>query len=244
MATLAKDSGQLITESGFANLVTPMQSFKPLENQMSEEQSNQATGINAAFDKNVDVKDYKFHFKKDNLGNKRETIELKLGVPSVEGIVAILETGGKGLELLQAAVADVIASQARSILNENEAMVGANFPLDQTTWEFIANMPEAEKRGRGIPKEIWEDFAADYLSVMPGITGKTEEQITLAAKLLVNKFNSVKTNKPVIKKLKEQLAIYTNGSPNAEQYGDCVKFLDEKADALLLADEAAMLANL
>ena len=143
-----------------------------------------------------------------------------------------------------AAVADVVASQARSILNDNETMTAANFPLEQTIWEFIANMPDAEKRGRGIPKETWEEFAADYLSVMPGITGKTEEQVTLAAKLFITKFNSVKTNKPVVKKLKEQLAIYLNGSPNAEQYIDCVKFLDEKADALLAADEAAMLANL
>jgi hypothetical protein len=79
---------------------------------------------------------------------------------------------------------------------------------------------------------------------MPSITGKTEEQVTLAAKLLITKFNSVKTNKPVIKKLKEQLGVYINGSPNAEQFIDCVKFLDEKADALLAADEAAMLANL
>jgi hypothetical protein len=204
---------------------------------------NQAA-VQANFDKFNDSKEYKFHFKKDNLGNKRETIELNLAVPSVEGVIRILETGGKQLDLLLAAVGDVIASQARSILNENEAMIASAFPLEQCSWEAIANMPEAEKRGRGIPKEVWEDFAADYLSVMPGVTGKTEEQITLAAKLLVNKFNSVKTNKPVVKKLKEQLAIYTNGSPNAEQFSDCIKFLDEKAEALLAADEAAMLANL
>ena len=196
------------------------------------------------FDNKVDVKEYKFHFKKDELGNKRETIELKLPVPSVEGLVAILEAGGKQLEMLLASVGDVISAQARSILNENGAMTAAQFPTDQTTWEFIANMPDAEKRGRGIPKEVWEEFAADYLSVMPGITGKTEEQISLAAKLFLNKFQSVNSNKPVLKKLKEQLAVYTNGSPNAENFYDCVKFLDEKADALLVADEAAMLANL
>jgi hypothetical protein len=212
---------------------------------MSEDQNQaQPTAINPAFDKFVDAKDYKFHFKKDNLGNKRETVELKLPVLSVEGVVRVLETGGKQLDLLLSAVADVIAGQARSILNDNETMTAASFPLEQTLWEFIANMPDAEKRGRGIANETWEDFAADYLSVMPRITGKTEEQVTLAAKLLITKFNSVKTNKPVIKKLKEQLGVYINGSPNAEQFIDCVKFLDEKADALLAADEAAMLANL
>lgn len=196
------------------------------------------------FDNKVDLKDYKFHFKKDELGNKRETIELKLPVPSVEGIVAILETGGKQLDLLLSVVGDAVSAQARSLLNDDVNITIANFPTAQTVWEFIANMPEAEKRGRGIAKEVWEDFAADYLAIMPGLTGKTEEQVSLAAKLFLNKFQSVKSNKPVLKKLKEQLAVYTNGSPNAENFVDCVKFLDEKADALLVADEAAMLANL
>jgi hypothetical protein len=123
-------------------------------------------------------------------------------------------------------------------------MTGADFPYEQTAWQYIADMPEGEKRGRGIAKETWEDFAADYLAVMPGITGKTAEQIGLAAKLFLTKFQQVKSNKPVVQKLKEQLAIYTNGSPNAEAYFDCIKFLDEKAGSLLKADEAAMLANL
>ena len=196
------------------------------------------------FDNKVDLKDYKFHFKKDELGNKRETIELKLPVPSVEGIVAILEAGGKGLDLLLSVVGDAVASQARSIINDDVNVTAANFPTKECVWEFIANMPEAEKRGRGIAKEVWEEFAADYLAIMPGITGKTEEQVSLAAKLFLNKFQSVKTNKPVLKKLQEQLAVYTNGSPNAENYIDCVKFLDEKAETLLQQDEAAMLANL
>lgn len=202
------------------------------------------TAIQANFNKLIDLKSYKFHFKKDKLDNKRETIELNLPIPSVEGIISILETGGKQLELLLSAVGDIVAAQARSILNDNETMLSDTFPADQCTWEVIANMPEAEKRGRGIAKETWEEFAADYLAVMPGVTGKSQDAVTLAAKLLVNKFASVKTNKPVIKKLKEQLAVYTNSSPNAETYFDCIKFLDEKADTLLAADEASLLANL
>lgn len=211
---------------------------------MTQEAVATITQIIPNFDNKVDLKEFKFHYKKDELGNKRETTELKLPVPSVEGIVAILEAGGKGLELLLNVVGDATAAQARAILNENASMTTAQFPTEQCTWDFIANMPEAEKRGRGIAKEVWEDFAADYLAIMPGLTGKTEEQVSLAAKLFLNKFQSVKSNKPVLKKLKEQLAVYTNGSPNAENFVDCVKFLDEKADALLVADEAAMLANL
>lgn len=205
--------------------------------------------IQANFDNTVDVKEYKFHFKtvkdKDSgIETKRPTIELKLPVPSIEGIIKILEAGGKQLELLQSAVGDIIVAQARSLLSDNENMTAENFPSGQCTWEFIANMPEAEKRGRGIPKEVWEEFAADYIEVMPAITGKTAEQVALAAKLFLNKFQQVKTNKPVIGKLREQLAIYANNSKQAENYADCIKFLDDKANDLLEADETALLANL
>lgn len=197
------------------------------------------------FDNKVDLKEFKFHFKKDKeLGNKRESIELKLAVPSVEGIVSILEKGGKELELLLSACNDVVVGYARSILNDNESMTAATFPTDQCTWEVIANLPETEKRGRGIAKETWEEFAEDYVTVMPGITGKTKEQVALAAKLFVTKFNSVKTNKPVLQVLQQQLAVYANNAPQAEQFAECIKFLDEKATALINADPAAMLVNL
>ncbi len=207
------------------------------------------TNVTANFDNTTDVKECKFHFKKvtdkeSGIETKRPTVELNLRVPSVEGIVAILQAGGKQLELLQAAVADVVIAQARSILNDNDTMTAESFPHDQCAWDFIANMPDAEKRGRGIPKELWDDFVTDYIAIMPAITGKTTEQVSLAAKLFLNKFQQVKTNKPVVGKLREQLSIYANNSKNAETYIDCIKFLDDKAAALLEADETALLANL
>ena len=211
--------------------------------------STEATGakpiqVIPTFDNTVDLKEFKFHFKKDDLGNKRPTVELKLPCPSVEGLVKILETGGKGLDLLLSAASEVIAAQARSLLNDNEAMNEASFPIDQCTWEAIALMPESEKRGRGIAKEVWEEFGKDYIAAMPGLTGKTVEQVTLAASLFLNKFQKVKTNKKVLAMLQSQLAIYTTGAANAETYQECIKFLDEKVDALLKADDAELLTAL
>ena len=205
--------------------------------------------IKANFDNKVDVKEMKFHFKKvkddaTGLESKRPTVELQLPVPSVEGIIAILEAGGKQLDLLLEAVTDVIANRARELVNEKEDISQDNFPLTSLSWEAIANLPKAERRGGGISKEVLEDFSKDYIAVMPGVTGKTPEQVGNAAKILLNKFNAVKTNKPVLKLLKDQIALYAANSQNAETYTDCISFLVDKAETLINMDEAALLANL
>lgn len=210
--------------------------------------------IQANFDKNVDMKEMKFHFKSQKLtdaqGNdtgetfKRPTVEVTLPVPSVEGLIAIIEAGGKQLELLQEVAADVIASAARDIINEKEDVTQDNFPMDKITWEFIANMPKAERRGGGISKESWDDFCKDYITVMPAITGKPVEAVTNASKIYLNKFASVKTNKKILNLLKDQLGLYLDNSPNAETHVECVKFLVEKAERLLQISDEELLSNL
>lgn len=217
--------------------------------QPSQDTAQTPEPITANFNNQVDAKEFKFNFKKvrdENTGleTKRPSVELTLPVPSVEGIIAILETGGKSLELLLESVTDVIASRAREIVNEKEDINQANFPFDQLAWEVIANLPKAERRGGGISKDTWEDFSKDYILVMPTVTGKTAEQVGNAAKILLNKFNAVKTNKPVLKMLKAQLGLYASNSPSADMYVDCISFLLDKAEALINMDDATLLANL
>lgn len=206
----------------------------------------QTPDIQANFDNTVDLKDFKFSFREDkDLGGKRPTVELKLPVPSVEGVIEILKAGGKQLDLLLDAVAQVVVDQARSVINDNAKITGqVDFPMDQVTWAFISTIPPKERRGGGIAKELWEEFGKDYIAVMPAVTGKSAEQIGNATKLLLAKFQPVKTVKPVISLLKDQLAMYVEHSPNAEQYAECISFLVEKADSLLNVDEATLLQNL
>jgi hypothetical protein len=205
--------------------------------------------ITANYNKLVDEKEVKFNFRtvKDEatgLESKRPSVELKLPTPSVEGLIAILEAGGKGLELLLEAAADIVISRARELVSDKEDTSAENFPFEQLAWDVIANLPKAERKGRGIPKEVWDDFAKDYIAVMPAVTGKTAEQIGNATKILLNKFSAVKANKPILTLLKNQLGMYLNSSPNAEQFADCVEFLLQKAETLLATDEAALLGNL
>lgn len=204
-----------------------------------------SAGIIAKFDNKVDVAEVNFHFKKvtDAAGNesKRPTVTLKLPVPSVEGLVQIITDGGKGLELLLEAAKEVIIKQTREIVNVTETIDQESLPLDQLSWEAIANLPQAERRGGGIPKETWEEFGKDYIAVMPAVTGKKLESVTLAAKVFLLKFSNVKTDKKALALLKAQLALYATNSPNVEEYIECVQFLDKKADTLLAADSSNLL---
>lgn len=219
-----------------------------LENQPEVQQAEAAAiaRIHANFDNTVELKDFKFHFKttedkETGLKSKRPTFEVKLPIPSVEGAVKALEAGGKQLDLVMEAMASIVVNRAREIISENENITAENFPYDQLTWEAIANLPEAERRGRGIPKEIWESFAEDYVAIMPGLTGKNTKQVQAAADILLDKFNKHKTNKKVIKLLQDQLAVYVSNSPNAETYTDCISFLNDKATRLMNQDESSIL---
>lgn len=183
---------------------------------------------------------FTFRFKKDKLGNKRAPVELNLPVPTLSGIVNILKAGGKELELLNDAIYGVIKSVTAEIVADNANISQDNFPVAQVLWSAIANMPKAERAT--IPQEQWDGFAADYLAVMPGLTGKSADQVGLATQIYLKKFAMVKTNKPILGKLKEQLALYVE-TPNAENFQDVLELLLRRVDAYLSAEELVVTAD-
>ena len=232
-----------------ATTEAPKPTVIPATNPTAEEMADLVTNIKVNHDFQVDVKPMKFNFKKNKdkdtgIETIREAVELALAFPSMEGIVAILEGGGKGLELLVDAIEGVITDQARSIIAEDTGINATNFPHEKASWEFIANMPKAQRRGGGIPKEVWEGFATDYIAVMPDVTGKNVEQITNMAKILQNKLTQVRTNEPVLLLVVEQLSVYAESSENAEEFKECIEFLLNKADTFLNVSPEDLLANL
>jgi hypothetical protein len=205
--------------------------------------------IKANYDFDVDVRPTVFKFRKakdkdTGIETIRKPVQLAIPYPSVQGLINIIEKGGKGLELVMEALATVVDSAARDLLYEDLSLDASNFPVEKLAWDTIANLPKAQRTGGGIPKEVWESFAQDYCEVMPSITGKSPEQVANAAKILQNKFSAVKTNEAVLNLLVDQLAIYANSSPNIEDYQECVEFLLNKADTLLNVSPEELLANL
>lgn len=227
----------------------------------------QSPAIVATFDKTLDAKDFKFRFKKDKLGNQRPTVEIKAGVPSVEGIISILEKGGKGLELLQDALYDVVRSAIANDVADDEKFAQATADtatltlkevtgkdaagkeivvettLPKYSWEAIANQPREDRRASLIPEETWTDFAKSYQAIMPGVTGKSAEAVANATVVYLKKFSIVKSNKEVLSKLKDQLALYVENAKDAEQFQEVIDLLLKKVDTYLGANEVEQLVQ-
>jgi hypothetical protein len=208
--------------------------------------------ITANVDKLHDIKELKFGFRtqKDadtGVETKRATVEVKLPVLSIEGIIDVLQRGeAKEIELLNQAIENTYTDFIKSKLAEDPTLTSDNFPYAEVTWQAIANQPESERRGRGIQKEVWEDFFKDYIAVMPGLTGKDVKFVEKQAAVLAQKLQQLKSHEDknqILPKFKDQLTIYLGGSKNAEQFAECVDFLMKKADTLMASETSADLAK-
>lgn len=194
---------------------------------------------------NIIMTEVDFHFKKDKkLGLKRPAVKLAIPQINAQGLIAAIEAGGKQLDLLLEAANEVFYAAARDQVNANEDISQDTLDLAKLDWKAISELPKSERRGGGIAAEVWEAFAEDYMTVMPAVTGKKEEIVGNAVKLLVGKFNACKSNKKVVAFLQQQLALWWANTKEKEDFAECYKFLDDKANALLAADESALLLNL
>jgi len=220
-----------------------------VQNPDTEEMQALRNHIQANSEFNVTVRDATFNFKKSvdkatGIETIRKPVDLAVPYVNVQGLMDIIEQGGKGLELLLEGMDTIINTQARELLYEDTTYTAATFPVDKLSWEFIANIPKVARRGGGIPKEVWEAFTLDYTAVMPDVTGKNVEQVANMAKILSGKLSAVKTNEPVLQLCIEQLAVYAEHSENVAEYSDCIEFLLNKAETFLNVSPEDLLANL
>lgn len=187
----------------------------------------------------------KFAFKKDKLGVKRPTIALQIPMPTLEGVINAL-SDEKVRDFILETLGNEVYKAAREQVGDDSKPVNKQEELDlnKLSLSFIASIPKAERTGGGISKETWEEFAADYVTVMPSRTNFTAEQIGNAVKIFTARFQPIKTQKKIIAFLRTQLALWFQNTTNQEDFQEVYDFLDNKAGTLLEADEATLLANL
>ena len=199
----------------------------------------------------VQDKEVNFRFKKqkatDELGQevKRPPVVLTIPVPTFEGLVTSLNDEKIQTYVLEL-VAEAIINQAREQVSDEDKPVNRQDELDtnKLTLEYIANIPKSERKGSGIAKEAWEEFEKDYVSVMVAKTDKGPDRAAKAAKILAGKFNSVRTDKAVIKFLQQQLAFWAVNTENLEDFQEIYSYLDDKATNLMRRDSQELLASL
>ncbi len=195
---------------------------------------------------NYAAKEIKFNFRENKeLGTKRPSVTLAVNFLTLQGLVAILESGDeKQINLVLETLQTPILDQCRAQVDENETISQESLDATKLSWEAISKLEPTARRGGGIPKETWEAFVKDYIEVMPAATGLKKEHVERAATLLGNKLASIKGNKPVLKFIRAQLDTWFTSTAKTEEFVDCYEFLVNKADTMLKADDATLLANL
>jgi hypothetical protein len=214
-----------------------------------------ALETNPNFDKEHDLKPFTFGFRTvedetTKVKTKRANVDLTIPVLSYEGIIAILTAGQgtKEYKLLTDAIDTVYIDFVKSKLGDDPALTSDNFPIAEVTWAAIANQPESERRGRGISKEIWDDFIKSYIEFMPAATGKSKENITKQAAVFAQKLQPLKNHEDkekLIPLMMDMLTVYATSSPVAETFAECITFLKKKGEDLLKVDtDANLMKNL
>jgi hypothetical protein len=76
---------------------------------------------------------------------------------------------------------------------------------------------------------------------MPSVTNKSAEAVGNAVSVYLKKFAQVKSNKPVLAKLKEQLGLYMEHTKSGDQFQEILDLLISKVDAYLSANDVELL---
>lgn len=190
---------------------------------------------------------YKFDAKK---GWKRPSVEVVLPSVSEEDVVKTLEAGGQGKQFLLAICDEQFYAAARQkineILTENPiaTITAATVEAFNLTWESMAASyleAAASARATGIPKEVWDEFVADYVAVMSrelaSAPNMTEEKIKNAAEHLKLRFAKCRSNKKMLAKLRDYLALWFTATSRSDEFAKLFTTLDERAKVLLAADD-------
>ena len=205
----------------------------------------------------TEAKEVAFHFKKEKIrnqanevigeGKKLPSIKVAVGRPNAEGILEIVKAGGKELDLLLDAAADIVIDRVRGLINEVRAMLPDGqeikpelIDLSQASWSIIANIPKAVRKGLGISDEDWDDFSADYRAIMPGVTQKDADRIEKHIKLFKSKYAQCRNDKKALAVLAEMLDVWAANTGSMDDNQTVYEYLKGRAASLMQEEEKVL----
>lgn len=176
--------------------------------------------------------------KETKVETQREAFALHIPVPSVEGIIDILENGDtrpKEFELLVSAIHDVVINTIKDAIQDDTTLNAENFPLAKYTFAEIANAPESERASRGLDKELVAAFLVDYIEVMPAALGKDAKVVEKQAAIMQQRFNPIRNHAQkdqIIKGFQQALDLYAVSTKELETFAPVVESLQKRLTAL------------
>lgn len=199
-----------------------------------------------------EAKEVTYHFKKEKVrnekgekigeGKKLPSTKGTVPVPSAEGIIEIVSAGGPALKFLQDVMQDAVFTHGRALVdawresNPDKEVPAEVLDASKLGWDFLANLPQGERRGLGITDEDWEDFFGDYREVMPKATGKDLDRIEKHIAIYKKKFSAVRNDKKALGVLNDMLALYATSTGNLEDNEKVYDYLKKRVETLLQED--------
>lgn len=186
-------------------------------------------------------------WKYTDKGWKRPSVEVKLPTVTDEDVINAIETGGQVKQFLLSIASDQFYNAARSKINDlisdsklvkitADTIKAFNLNLESIAAAYLEDAASA--KATGIPKEVWEDFVSDYVTVMlRELPANGEEKIKTAAEHLKRRFQACRSNKPMLAKLQGYLALWFAATSRQEEFAKLYKTLDDRAKTLLEADD-------
>lgn len=203
-----------------------------------------------------------FHFRKEKVtdeeGNILETkkhpsVMIPLPIPTREEISAIFADPAKASE--QKYVLDLVSDayyvQAREQINawrEDPANKGGTVSANVIDYSKLnltelANMPASE-RGNKVSDEDMLAFLADYVAIMPQVSGRDASKVKAQAGILEKGLRTVKTDKKVLEVMKGLLQMWANATESLEEHQQAYEMLYGRADRWLKAEPKNVLDSI
>lgn len=156
-----------------------------------------------------------FHFRTKN-GYKRPTVAVEYDAPDAQGIKELLESDDqKVVQLVTDTVQDLLKNHIRSFVDNDldfdQTKLDELVEAGKVSIPHIAHIPKADRNV--LSKDDLEQFAQDYIAVMPEVTGKSEDRVKAAATLFVERFKRAAGDNDVLKVLQDQLGVFVENAP-------------------------------
>ena len=146
----------------------------------------------------------------------------------------------KVLSTILAAVNEVTLDHIKKVVFDDVDLnvVRTSKELDPALYDFtmIALLPPNRRGAVGIEDETWEEFVADYVSVIQH-HGMDEKRARVGADIMKNRLNKVKSNKPALEQFKMRIQTWYANSSKAEQLTPVYTYLIDRVEKLITNNE-------